>query len=105
MAMAEEYAMGLATWRRLGVGGWGACGTGMVQGGPVTIIAKGGRQTMATVGRILWTDGHTSIATVVRDQAPRARTTARHGCRDCGHDRDACTDLDCACPTCGGMLG
>ena len=94
------------TWKKLRSGDWGIVGPAadIVEGQTVTVTKKSGEAKTVTVGRVIWSNDTTAIATVTRttrsatikhmSAAPHSSIGGRRGrsCRLCG-----CTE-----PTCGG---
>ena len=75
------------TWTRLKNGDWGLRGSPQVlrPGAAVVVTRRNGERQTVTVGRILWSDATTAIATVQRPQGHTSRGYRRGGrCRGCG---------------------
>ena len=66
-----------ATYTRLRTGAWGVRGTDLTAGAEVTITKRDGTTSDVTIDTIVWTDGTTSIATII--------PTGFHTCAECGN--------------------
>jgi hypothetical protein len=79
-----------ATWARLRSGEWGLRVEGPTPrpGDSLEVRAKDGRTARATVGRVVWSDGQVSLATVER--APRRRPRCACACHQ--GSTPACSD-------------
>lgn len=80
-----------ATWTKLRNGTWGARGDAgaMAAGEQIEITTRAGKVTVATVERVVWTDGQVAIAAV----AERARTRRSNGTGH-RHGRGRCVECD-----------
>lgn len=80
-----------ATWTKLRSGAWGARGDAdaLTVGEQVEITTRAGKVTVATVERVVWTDGRTAIAALQE----RARTRRNNGTGH-GRGRGRCVECD-----------
>ncbi len=81
-----------ATWTKLRNGTWGARGDAdaMAAGEQIEITTRAGKVTVATVERVVWTDGQVTIAAVQE----RARTRRNNGNGRSSHGRGQCVECD-----------
>ena len=82
--MIATTSRNFASFTKLRNGSWGVEGEGLREGSSTTVYKRNGTRQSVTVDRILWTDGTTSIASIVSDRpAPQRQTRHSRTRRAC----------------------
>ncbi|MGH9440200.1 MAG: hypothetical protein ACRD22_20605 [Terriglobia bacterium] len=95
----------MTTWHKLKNGTWGIRADGVLTPRQqITVTAKSGRTETVTVERVLWHGNGISLCAVVAKPRANRHQNYHRRCASCGHTEDECSEMDCVCGDCGGMM-